>query len=79
MLSIEKITQIDIKILLSEILKTTLQKCCRNGVWGGDCEIQAFSEIYSVNVNIHELESTLEPSYKFINAWSIRPSNLPNV
>ena len=40
----------------------------RNGVWGGNCEIQAFSDIYSVNVNIHELESTLEPSYKFINA-----------
>ena len=40
----------------------------RNGVWGGNCEIQTFSEIYSVNVNIHELESTLEPSYKFINA-----------
>ena len=40
----------------------------RNGVCGGNCEIQAFSEIYSVNVNIHELESTLEPSYKFINA-----------
>ena len=35
---------------------------------GGNCEIQAFSEIYSVNVNIHELESTLESSYKFINA-----------
>ena len=39
----------------------------RNGVWGENCEIQAFSEIYSVNVNIHELESTLEPSYKCIN------------
>ena len=39
----------------------------RNGVWGGNCEIQTFSEIYSVNVNIHELELTLEPSYKFIN------------
>ena len=35
---------------------------------GENCEIQAFSEIYSVNVNIHELESTLESSYKFINA-----------
>ena len=27
----------------------------KNVVWGGNCEIQAFSEIYSVNVNIHEL------------------------
>ena len=45
-----------------------ISKMRRNGVWGGNCEIQAFSEIYSVNVNIHELESTLEPSYKFINA-----------
>ena len=34
----------------------------------GNCEIQAFSEIYSVNVNINELESTLEPSYEFIKA-----------
>ena len=40
----------------------------RNGVWGGNCEIQAFSDIHCVNINIHELESTLEPSYKFINA-----------
>ena len=47
-----------------------LSKMRRNGVWGGNCEIQAFSEIYSVNVNIHELESTHEPSYKFINAGS---------
>ena len=44
-----------------------ISKMCRNGVLGGNCEIQAFSEIYSVNVNIHELKSTLEPSYKFIN------------
>ena len=46
----------------------------RNGVWDGNCEIHAFSEIYSVNVNIHELESTLEPSYKFINTGA---SNYP--
>ena len=45
-----------------------ISKMRRNEVWGGNCEIQAFSEIYSVIVNIHELESTLEPSYKFINA-----------
>ena len=43
-------------------------KMRRNGVWGENCEIQAFSEISSVNLNIHELESTLELSYKFINA-----------
>ena len=45
-----------------------ISKMRRNGVWGGNCEIQA--EIYSVNVNIYELESILEPSYKFINAWA---------
>ena len=43
-----------------------ISKMRRNGVWGGNCEIQAFSEIYSAKVNIHELESTLEPSYKFL-------------
>ena len=42
----------------------------RNGIWDGNCEIQVFKEIYSVNVNIHKLESTLEPNYKFINAWA---------
>ena len=40
---------------------------CRNGVWDGNCEIQAFCKIYSLKFNIHELKSTLEPSYKFIN------------
>ena len=35
---------------------------------GENSEVQAFSEIYNVNVNIYELESTLEPSYKFFNA-----------
>ena len=44
-----------------------LSKMLRNGIWDVNLEIRAFSEIYSVNVNIHELESTLEPSYKFIN------------
>ena len=42
----------------------------RNGVRGKNCEIHAFSEIYSLNVNIHELESTLEPNYKFISVWA---------
>ena len=51
-----------------------ISKMRRNGVWSGNCEIQAFSEIYSVNVNIHELESTLEPSHKFIN---VRASDHP--
>ena len=47
-----------------------LSKMRRNGVWGGNCEIQAFSEIYTTNGNIHELESTLESSSKFINVWA---------
>ena len=47
-----------------------LSKMNRNEVRGGNCEIQAFREIYSVCVNIHELESILEPSYKFINSWA---------
>ena len=42
----------------------------RNWVWDWNCEIQSFSEIYSVSVNIYELESTLEPIYKFINSGS---------
>ena len=40
---------------------------CRNGAWGENCEIQTISEIYSINVNIYELESILESRYKFIN------------
>ena len=43
----------------------------RNGVWGRIFLIQAFSEIYIVNVNIYELESTFKPSYKFINAIAL--------
>ena len=33
-----------------------LLKMSRNGGWSGHCEIQVFSKIYSVSVNIHELE-----------------------
>ena len=40
---------------------------CRIGVWCENREIQAFIEVYKANSNIHELESTLELSYKFIN------------
>ena len=47
-------------------IEDCISKMRRNGVWGGNCEIQAFSEIFIVNANIHELESTLELSYKFI-------------
>ena len=41
----------------------------RNGTWSEIWKIQAFTEVNNVNVNIniHELESTLKPSYKFIN------------
>ena len=55
------------KDFIVENIEDYLSKMSLNGVWGRNCEIQAFSEIYSVNVNIHELESTHEPSYKFIN------------
>ena len=48
-------------------IKDYLSKMSRNEVWVGNCEIQVFSEIYSVNVNIDELESALEPIYKSIN------------
>ena len=39
----------------------------RNKVQYWNYEIQAFNEIYSVNVNIYGLELTLESGYKFIN------------
>ena len=45
-----------------------LSKIRRNGVWGENCKIFTFSEIYTADVNIDELESTLESSYKFINS-----------
>ena len=35
--------------------------------WGGEAEIQAFTEFYSMNVYVHERESTLEPSYRYLN------------
>ena len=34
-------------------------------------EIEAFNGIYTVNVNIHELELTLEPSYTFIDSGAL--------
>ena len=41
---------------------------------GGEAEIQAFTELCSVNVYVHELESTLEPSYRYLNPGaSIHP------
>ena len=52
-------------------IEDNLSKMRRNGVRDGNCEIQAFNEIYSVKVNIHGLESTLEPDYKFINAGAL--------
>ena len=33
-------------------IENYLSKMRRNGVWGKNCEIQTFSEIYSVNLNI---------------------------
>ena len=39
----------------------------KQGTWGGEAEIQAFMEVYSVNVYVHELESILEPSYRYLN------------
>ena len=44
---------------------------------GGEAEIQAFTEVYSVNVYVHELESTLEPSFRYLNPGaSIHPIRL---
>ena len=46
----------------------------KRGNLGGEAEIQAFTEVYSVNVYVHELESTLEPSYRYLNPGaSIHP------
>ena len=51
-------------------MKTIFQKSI-NRVFGWNYEIEAFNEIYTVNVNIHELELTLEPSYKFIDTGAL--------
>ena len=40
---------------------------CISGVWDANWEIQASTGVYSVNSNIHILESTLESGYKSIN------------
>ena len=49
----------------------------KQDTWGGEAEIQAFTEVYSVNVYVHELESTLEPSYRYLNPGaSIHPIRL---
>ena len=37
----------------------------KQGTWSGEAEIQVITKFYSVNVNVHELESTLEPSYRY--------------
>ena len=47
----------------------------KQGTWGREAEIQTFTEVYSVNVYVHELESTLEPSYKYLISRCIYTSN----
>ena len=54
-----------------------ISKMFKLGTWGGEAEIQAFTEVYSVNVYVHELKSTLEPSYRYLNPGaSIHPIRL---
>ena len=54
-----------------------ISKMFKQGTWGGEAEIQAFTEVYSVNVYVHELESTLEPSFRYLNPGaSIHPIRL---
>ena len=49
----------------------------KQGTWGGEAEIQTFTKVYSVNVYVHELESTLKPSYRYLNPGaSIHPIRL---
>ena len=54
----------------------SLTKMWRNGVWDGNWEIQVFTEVYNANFNIHELESTSEPSYKFVDPGASTIRNL---
>ena len=64
----------DIKIFLTIDPNIYISKMFKQGTWGGEAEIQAFTEVYNVNVYVHELESTLDPRYRYLNPGaSIHP------
>ena len=54
------------KDFIVENIEDYLSKIHRNEVWGGNYEIQAFSEIYSENVNIHKLDRHLRQAVNLL-------------